>query len=41
MRQAIFFVETGINNDIAIFAADYDDKKLLADAEKKFGITDI
>ena len=41
VRQAIFFVETGINNDIAIFAADYDDKKLLADAEKNFGITDI
>ena len=37
VRQAIFFVETGINNDIAIFAADYDDKKLLADAEKMYG----
>ena len=34
VRQAIFFVETGINNDITIFAADYDDKKLIADAEK-------
>jgi len=41
VRQAIFFVETGINNDIAIFAADYDDKKLLADAERNFAITDI
>ena len=32
VRQAIFFVETGINDDIAAFAEDYDDKKLLADA---------
>ena len=37
VRQAIFFVETGINNDITIFAADYDDKKLIADAEKMYG----
>ncbi len=37
VRQAIFFVEKGINNDIAIFAADYDDKKLIADAEKMYG----
>ncbi len=37
VRQAIFFVETGINNDISIFAADYDDKKLIADAEKMYG----
>ncbi len=37
VRQAIFFVETGINNDIAIFAEDYDDKKMLSDAEKLFG----
>ncbi len=37
VRQAIFFVETGINNDISIFAADYDDKKLIADAEKAYG----
>ena len=36
VRQAIFFVETGINNDITIFAEDYDDKKLLADAEKNY-----
>ncbi len=36
VRQAIFFVETGINNDITIFAADYDDKKLIADAEKMY-----
>lgn len=38
VRQAIDFVKTGINNDIAIFAADYDDKKLLADAEKIYEI---
>ncbi len=41
VRQAIFFVETGINNDITIFAGDYDDKKLLADAEKAYGALDI
>ena len=34
VRQAIFFVETGINDDITVFAADYDDKKLLDDADK-------
>lgn len=37
VRQAIFFVNTGINNDIASFAEDYDEKKLLADAEKLYG----
>ena len=37
VRQAIFFVETGINDDIAVFAEDYDDKKLIADAEKMYG----
>ena len=37
IRQAIFFVETGINDDITVFAEDYDDKKLLADAEKIYG----
>ena len=37
VRQAIFFVETGINNDIALFAQDYDEKKLIADAEKMYG----
>ncbi len=41
VRQAIFFVETGINNDIVLFAKDYDDKKLLADAEKAFEIDQI
>ncbi len=37
VRQAIHFVETGINNDIAKFAEDYDDKKMLADAERLYG----
>ena len=36
VRQAIHFVETGINNDITTFAADYDEKKLLADVEKNY-----
>ena len=36
VRQAIHFVETGINDDITKFAADYDEKKLLADADKVF-----
>ena len=36
VRQAIFFVNTGINDDIASFALDYDDKKLLADVEKLY-----
>ena len=34
IRQAIYFVETGINEEIIAFAADYEEKKLLADAEK-------
>ena len=37
VRQAIFFVETKINDDIASFAEYYDDKKLIADAEKEYG----
>ncbi len=37
VRQAIFFVETKINDDIASFAEYYDDKKLIADAEKMYG----
>lgn len=37
VRQAIFFVESGINNDIAQFAEDYDEKKLLDDADKMIG----
>ena len=39
IRQAIYFVETGINREIEAFAADYDEKKLLADAERLY--TDI
>ena len=34
IRQAINFVNPGINEDITMFAADDDEKKLLADAEK-------
>ncbi len=37
IRQAIHFVETQINDDIIRFAKDYDDKKVLADAEKIYG----
>lgn len=36
VRQAIHFVDTGINDDIVAFARDYDDKKILAEAEKMF-----
>jgi glycerol-3-phosphate acyltransferase PlsX len=36
VRQAIHFVETGINDDITKFAQDYDEKKILADAEKMY-----
>ncbi len=36
VRQAIYFIETGINDDIIMFAKDYDEKKLLADAEKMY-----
>jgi glycerol-3-phosphate acyltransferase PlsX len=34
VRQAIFFIETRINDDIVSFAADYDEKKILADADR-------
>ena len=37
VRQAIEFVKTGINDEIAKFAADFDDKKMIADAEKMYG----
>ena len=37
VRQAITFVKTGVNRDIAAFAEDYDEKKLLADAERRYG----
>ncbi len=36
IRQAISFVKTGINNDIASYAVDYDEKKLLAEAERMY-----
>lgn len=36
VRQSIYFVETGINEDIIAFARDYDEKKLIADAEKAY-----
>ena len=39
VRQAIFFVNTGINDDIASYALDYDDKKLLADVDKLYDQT--
>jgi glycerol-3-phosphate acyltransferase PlsX len=41
IRQAIFFVETEINSDIAIFAEDYDEKKLISDAERMYGNVDF
>jgi glycerol-3-phosphate acyltransferase PlsX len=37
VRQAIHFVKTGINNDISCFAADYDERKILDDADKLYG----
>ena len=36
VRQAIHFVQTGINEEITIFAKDYDDKKILAEAERMY-----
>ena len=36
IRQAIYFIESGINEDIIAFARDYDERKLLADAEKMY-----
>ena len=36
VKQAIHFVKTGINEDITIFAKDYDDKKILAEAERMY-----
>ncbi len=37
VKQAISFVSTGINDDIRIFAEEYDEKKVLADAERTYG----
>ena len=36
VRQAINFIESGVNEDIIVFARDYDEKKLLADSEKMY-----
>ena len=36
VRQAINYVETGIIHDIVAFAADYEEKKILADADRIF-----
>lgn len=36
IRQAIHFVQTGINEEITSFAVAYDTKRLLADAEKMY-----
>ena len=37
VRQAIHFIKSGVNDDIVAFARDYDDRKMLADAEKVYG----
>ena len=37
VKQAISFVNTGVNYDIIKYAEDYDEKKVLADAEKLYG----
>lgn len=37
VRQAINFIESGVNDDIIAFARDYDERKLLADSEKMYG----
>ena len=37
VRQAINFIESGVNEDIIAFARDYDERKMLADAEKIYG----
>ena len=36
VRQAIHCVETGITVDISTFASDYDEKKMIADAERLY-----
>lgn len=37
VRQAIHFIQSGVNDDIISFARDYDERKVLADAEKIYG----
>ena len=36
VRQAISYVESGISEDIRVFAEEYDEKKILADADRMF-----
>ena len=36
VRQAINCVDTGITKDIALFALDYDEKKIIADTDKNY-----
>ena len=36
VRQAISYVENGISEDISVFAEEYDEKKILADADRMF-----
>lgn len=36
VRQAICFIESGVNDDIVAFAVNYDEKKLLADVERMY-----
>ena len=36
VRQAITYVENGISEDIRVFAEEYDEKKILADADRMF-----
>ena len=37
VRQAIYFIKSGVNDDIIAFARDYDDRKMLEDTEKLYG----
>ena len=41
IRQAIFFFDSKINSEIAVYAEDYDEKKLISDAERMYGNVDI
>ena len=37
VRQAIYFIKSGVNDDIIAFARDYDDRKMLEDTDKIYG----
>ena len=37
VRQAIYFIKSGVNDDIITFARDYDDRKMLEDTDKIYG----